>query len=367
LTWRQVGVAVLSLLLPLAHVSAQPMSSGALEAGGAEPTAAGAQVSKPRKKARAEAPHHRKTATRRRASHDAGVEERPAPASATPRSDNTARTGGAERVRATEPGKAVRKKKARHEMAERRMKRTPRPKKKSAYDLLMEGMHAAAPEETRAEASNTPVRKLVIRVQGRDTPFVLSPLTGEGGFDTEQLAVAKRAFGAWARGPTPHPRVLDLVYAATLYFDVPYVYLISGIRQDRGGSRHSHGLAADVVFPGVVDDDLAAFFRAQGFVGVGTYPRSGFVHVDTRDKSYFWVDHSAPGRRGRVVTVRAEEARAVDEAAVARGNDGFVNPPRLQRALRVRAVRKRHVREGRRAAVETSAPPPESKAAEGGH
>ena len=218
-----------------------------------------------------------------------------------------------------------------------------RPRKKSAYDLLMEGMHAAPAVEAGA-VRDAPVRDLVLRIQGRPEPFVIKPLSNQGGFDAAALEVAKHAFGSWTAGPTPHPRVLELIYAAVLHFDVPYVYLISGVRKDRTGSRHSHGLAADVVFPGVTDDELAAYFRAQGFVGVGTYPRSGFVHVDTRDKSYFWVDRSAPGRRGRVIGVRAEEARAADEAAVARGNAGFVNPPRLQKALNMKAARRRRQR-----------------------
>lgn len=358
MTWRRVGVALLSLLLPLAHVSAQPTSSSTPGAIGEDPDEPAPDAAKSRKKAKAK-PHHR--SGRRDVGHERGTEANsPADRGEGPGRDAKLQPDSKEAA-AREPDKPGRKKK-RHEVAERRTKRAPRPKKKSAYDLLMESMHAAPPDETRAEASNAPIRKLVIRVQGHHGPYVLTPLTNEGGFDASQLALAKDAFGSWPKGPTPHPRVLDLIYAAMLYFDVPYVYLISGVRRDRGGSRHSHGLAADVVFPGVVDEDLAAFFRAQGFVGVGTYPRSGFVHVDTRDKSYFWIDHSAPGRRGRVVTVRAIEAVAVDEAAVARGNDGFVNPPRLQRALRVRAVHKRHARESRRASADA---PSEVKATDG--
>ena len=221
-------------------------------------------------------------------------------------------------------------------------------RRKSPYDLLMESLHAPAPEDACAEARREPVRRLVFRIDGRDETYVLTPQTALGGFDdTEQLAIARQAFGSWEGGPTPHPRTLDLIYAATLHFDVPYVHLISGIRKDRGGSRHSHGLAADVVLPGVDDEELAAFFRAQGFVGVGTYPRSGFVHVDTRDQSYFWIDRSSPGRRGKVVQVRAEEAKTVDEAALVRGNTGFVNPPRLQKALKVRAMKRRRAHEAR--------------------
>lgn len=235
------------------------------------------------------------------------------------------------------------------EGAKNRAARAPRVRKKSPYDLLMEGLHAPAPSELCDEARKAPVRDLVFRVDGKDeNTYVLKPSSALGGFeDPEQLAIAKKAFGSWEGGPTPHPRTLNLIYAAVLHFDVPYVHLISGIRKDRGGSRHSHGLAADVVLPGVDDEELAAFFRAQGFVGVGTYPRSGFVHVDTRDQSYFWIDRSSPGRRGKVVQVRAEEAKTVDEAALVRGNSGFVNPPRLQKALNVRAVRRRRAREVR--------------------
>jgi hypothetical protein len=225
------------------------------------------------------------------------------------------------------------------------------PRKKSAYDLLRDAWHAPAPDELCAQARRAPIRDLVFRIDGKDgeeDTFVLHPESALGGFDEAQLEVARHGFGSWENGPTPHPRVLDLVYAAMLHFDVPYVHLISGIRKDRGGSRHSHGLAADVVLPGVGDEELAAFFRAQGFVGVGTYPHSGFVHVDTRDQSYFWIDRSSPGRRGKVVGVRAEEAKTVDEAALVRGNTGFINPPRLQRALNVRATKRRRAKDSKR-------------------
>lgn len=223
----------------------------------------------------------------------------------------------------------------------REEKRARRPRKKSPYDLLVDSWHEPAPEELVAAFRAAAVPELVLRIQGKDETYVIRPSSRQGGFDETQLATAKLAFGSWENGPTPHPRTLDLIYAATLHFETPYVHLISGIRKDRGGSRHSHGLAADVVFPGVDNEELAAFFRAQGFVGVGTYPRSGFVHIDTRDKSYFWIDYSKPHRRGRIQTVRAEEAKLVDEEAVARGSGGFVNPPRLQKALVARAVRKR--------------------------
>ncbi|MDB4976644.1 MAG: hypothetical protein JWN48_4985 [Myxococcaceae bacterium] len=230
-----------------------------------------------------------------------------------------------------------------------------RVKKKTTYDLLSDAWHEPAPPELSAEHARAAVPDLVFRIQKTGAVYVLKPASRQGGFDETQLAIAKEAFNSW--GPTPHPRVLDLVYAATIQFNSPYVTLISGIRKDRGGSRHSHGLAADVVLPGVDDETLAAFFRAQGFCGVGTYPRSHFVHIDTRDQSYFWIDNSKPNQRGRVVQVRKDESTAADQAAVARGSEGFVNPPRLQKALHVRMARKRKAHQAKlaRAAAKAAA------------
>jgi hypothetical protein len=236
----------------------------------------------------------------------------------------------------------------------------PRPTKKmTAYDIAREKWHAPAPAEMCAQFKSTAIPDLVFQIQGKDVSYVLRPKGRNGGWSDDQLAIAKEAFGSWTGGPTPHARTLDLVYAATLHFGCPYVTLISGIRKDRGGSRHSHGLAADIVLPGVEDEELAAYFRAQGFVGVGTYPRAGFVHVDTRDQSFFWVDRSKPNQHGKVVQVRKEESAAVDEAARERGMEGFVNPPRLQRALRVRAVKKlkAHKAKLERQAVKKAATP----------
>jgi hypothetical protein len=90
-------------------------------------------------------------------------------------------------------------------------------------------------------------------------------------------------------------------------------------------------------------------------VGVGVYTRSGFVHVDVRDRSFFWIDPSPPDRHLKIRPVRADEARLADEAALARGSDNFVNPPKLQKALYVRAKRKREQRARQQAPGERAA------------
>jgi hypothetical protein len=167
---------------------------------------------------------------------------------------------------------------------------------------------------------------------------VVTPEGEEGGFDAGDITFASMALGGWEGGPEVHPRLLDLIYRAARHFRVGTVNVVSGIRRDRQGSRHSHGLAADIVLPGIDDEELAAFFRAQGFVGVGTYPKGGFVHIDVREQSYFWVDRSAPGsRRSRVHQVRAEESRTMDEAARERGVEPIDNPAPLRKRTPRRA------------------------------
>jgi hypothetical protein len=215
----------------------------------------------------------------------------------------------------------------------------------ATYDDLVRAWHDPWPAHASDHAADLlagapPVLSLH-PVGKQSTPYILLPNGRDGGFNEAQLAVASQAFGSWPGGPQISPRLLDLIYHAAQHFKVFHVHLISGVRNDRSGSRHSHGLAADVVFPGVSNEELAHYFRPQGFLGVGIYTRAGFVHVDVREKSFFWLDKSPPGRRTKVVPIRAEEARLADEAAVARGQVGYVNPPRLQKALIARARRRR--------------------------
>lgn len=112
------------------------------------------------------------------------------------------------------------------------------------------------------------------------------------------------------------PRLLALLYRLASVLDAPQISIISGFRpaRGRGHSLHAEGRAVDIVVPGVELERVAQVARGFGHVGVGTYPTSGFVHLDVRDRSFFWVDASGPGRRGRVRQVRVDESRAADLA-----------------------------------------------------
>jgi uncharacterized protein YcbK (DUF882 family) len=123
------------------------------------------------------------------------------------------------------------------------------------------------------------------------------------------------------------PRVLGALYRIQRKFGAQEIRVISGYRTPRGtgGSNHGKGRAIDIVVPGTSDEDVAKFARDMGFMGVGVYPVSGFVHVDVRDRSYYWIDSSGPGRRNRERGVLGDVAQRADAAALARGERGL-NP-----------------------------------------
>jgi uncharacterized protein YcbK (DUF882 family) len=77
------------------------------------------------------------------------------------------------------------------------------------------------------------------------------------------------------------------------------IELVSGYRnQKRTSSFHFHGSASDIRIPGVPDRVLHQFVTSLdiGGMGIGLYPRAGFVHVDIRpEPSYRWTDYSPPG------------------------------------------------------------------------
>jgi hypothetical protein len=256
-------------------------------------------------------------------------------------------SSGAGDERAQHPAREGKRKKR---SSSERVKRPGRESATSAsYDQLKRSWHAPWTEPEASEEVPNAAPALVLHPVGKTSmPYVLWPAGEQGGFGEGQLAVASQAFGSWVGGPDVSPRLLDLIYHAARHFQVRHVHLVSGVRQDRGGSRHSHGLAADIVLPGVDDEELANYFRAQGFVGVGVYTRAGFVHIDVRDQSFFWIDPSPPDRHYKIRPVRAEEARAADDAALARGQDSFVNPPKLQKALHTRSKRKRAERQAKK-------------------
>jgi hypothetical protein len=204
---------------------------------------------------------------------------------------------------------------------QRRRRRVARPRITPAQRRQIRRWHTrATPREIDVWLRATPP-PLVFRPLSGPHRFELTPDTDAGGFDDADMALASEALASREDGSMHaiHPRLVELTYAAVRHFRAPYAFVISGYRGGRASSRHAQGRALDFVLPGVTDRRLAAWLRTLGFVGVGIYPTSGFVHLDVRGRSYFWSDASGPDQRNRERRILPALGPRYDRAARARG------------------------------------------------
>jgi uncharacterized protein YcbK (DUF882 family) len=184
----------------------------------------------------------------------------------------------------------------------------------------------AANKAPVVDASGRAVLVLVSLNTGDRLELVAS--TDSGGFPASSLDRAAYVLREPSSGNEYplEPRLLDVLYRIQIHFRAQEIRVISGYRTPgTSASNHGRGRAADIIVPSASDADVAAFSRQLGFMGVGIYPTSGFVHVDVRDRSYFWVDASGPGRRNRERGVFPDLARRSDTRALSRGE--HATPP----------------------------------------
>jgi uncharacterized protein YcbK (DUF882 family) len=90
------------------------------------------------------------------------------------------------------------------------------------------------------------------------------------------------------------PRLLAVLSHVYDHFGERRIEVTSGYRNQRHTtSNHYRGSATDIFIPGVKPTKLRAFVETldAGGMGIGIYPRSGFLHVDVRPPpSYRWTD-----------------------------------------------------------------------------
>jgi len=126
----------------------------------------------------------------------------------------------------------------------------------------------------------------------------------EGGrLDDAALAELDHGFRCKRTGEerASDPRLAEILSIIYDHFGGKRIELVSAFRFQRNeGSRHYHASAMDIRIPGVSTRELYSFAESldTGGMGIGLYPRSGFVHIDFRapgDPSYRWTDTSPPG------------------------------------------------------------------------
>jgi uncharacterized protein YcbK (DUF882 family) len=204
------------------------------------------------------------------------------------------------------------------------------------------GWHAPSTKPVARDASGRAM--LTLRSINRGDALSVPALGDDGGFaatDLDRMAHLLRA-SSGEEHPLD-PRTLSLVYRIQAHFGAAEVVFVSGYRVPKPGSRSNHGKgrAVDLIVPGVADEEVARFARDQGFVGVGVYPTSQFVHVDVRPRSYFWVDYSGPHTKNRESSIFGDLAAKGDAAALARGQapiEPFDVATDVDAALRARGM-----------------------------
>lgn len=182
------------------------------------------------------------------------------------------------------------------------------------------GLHAPSTRPVSNDETGRPT--LSLTTVNRGESLAIPAASDDGGFasaDLDRVSYLLRT-GTGDEHPID-PRMLSIVYRIEAHFGVPEIRVVSAYRIPRFGSRSNHGRgrAVDIIVPGVADEEVARFARETGFVGVGVYPTSQFVHVDVRPRSYFWVDYSGPRMRNRGRGILGDLASKSDAAALARG------------------------------------------------
>lgn len=171
------------------------------------------------------------------------------------------------------------------------------------------------PQEPRLKAEVWATRTWPLHVRNPNTNATadVRPYTEFGLVDDD----AMRAFTAVVNpdGQPLDARVVLLVARAAYALGATHVEVISGHREEaRGTSKHHTDEALDFKFDRIDSGLLAAHLRQYGRVGVGVYthPRTHYVHLDAREKSYHWVDASPPGKTWREQSITSLKAEARD-------------------------------------------------------
>jgi hypothetical protein len=127
----------------------------------------------------------------------------------------------------------------------------------------------------------------------------------DGSFNQEALAKLDNGFRCKRTDEVRavDPKLYVILSIIFDHFDGNRIELTSGFRfQKNQGSRHYHASAMDIRVEGASMRELYDFAESldRGGMGIGIYPRSGFIHVDLRapgEPSYRWTDYSGPRRQ----------------------------------------------------------------------
>ena len=158
----------------------------------------------------------------------------------------------------------------------------------------------ASPDELRDEPLEKPSGKIELYAVNFGESLSVDLYNHDGGYNPDALDQLNHFWRCKRTGTEKaiDPRLYEMLSRIYDHFG-KRIELVSGFRnQKRTSSFHFHGSASDIRIPGISDKVLHKFVESldTGGMGIGIYPRAGFVHVDIRpEPSYRWTDYSPPG------------------------------------------------------------------------
>jgi uncharacterized protein YcbK (DUF882 family) len=151
---------------------------------------------------------------------------------------------------------------------------------------------AAQPGATYTELAHQVLK--LYDVNGRRS-IAVSPFRTDGRGDPEAFTQLSEFMRCRRTGHTMDmsPVLIQLLMRISAHFEGAELQVISAHRAVDGvvtseGSQHGKGTASDIRIAGIAVEELAEAAHEEGARGVGIYTRSGFVHVDVREKPYAW-------------------------------------------------------------------------------
>ena len=181
--------------------------------------------------------------------------------------------------------------------------------------------HGVAKSTLRTEPLPAPSGHIWLRSQNLGEEAQVNIYKADGSFDDAALARLDELFRCKRTNEVRavDPRLYEQLSRIQDHFPGKQIELVSGFRfAERSSSRHYHASAMDIRIQGVSIRDMYALAESldAGGMGIGIYPRSGFIHVDYRapgEPSYRWTDYSGPGsseaRRRKSKTGRTARAK----------------------------------------------------------
>ncbi len=128
-----------------------------------------------------------------------------------------------------------------------------------------------------------------------------------------------------------NPALIQLLLRISQHFKAAELQVISAHRAADGvvtseASQHAKGTAADIRVTGVSVETLTEAARELGAGGVGTYFRNRFVHVDVREKRYFWREEIAVAKEPSRENAAAAESADSEELAATEAEEPAALP-----------------------------------------